>query len=329
LSPAFQALLDAFLLPLGQQGGSASAQELAHMAWAFAKLAVADEPRLQAIAAAARRKLPEFEAGQLSSTAWAWAQLLRADVPLLASIAAAAIPPISSGGMHPHDVACTAWAFAKLGVRHAPLRDAISSSARRRLPELAPPALACTAWALAALFVADIPLLASISAQALRSISECDPPSLANMSWAFATLLFLALPGVPQGAHSVLWGALKRGGIMSKDVFHGIAAAAPRQMCCFAPQALQHRVVFLQAWRRGPAFFCGYISSVPTEHHAISRLGAGQHGVVVCPSADSRSPASGCYRRCFATAATAVQLRGGCQHRMVVRKAGVAAPAAV
>jgi len=109
--------------------------------------------------------------------------------------------------LEPTDLACTAWAFAKLGIVHEPLMDALSASSLSNLSEFTPPRMASIAWACATLSVNHKPLIAAIASAAIRKIGQFEPTSLANLAWAYARWLFQAFPN-PGSAHSVLWGTL-------------------------------------------------------------------------------------------------------------------------
>lgn len=66
-------------------------QDIANIAWAYAKIACADCPLLAAIAESSMKKLSAFEPRSLTNLAWAIAVLAFINHPLLNSIAAAAI----------------------------------------------------------------------------------------------------------------------------------------------------------------------------------------------------------------------------------------------
>eukprot|EP00445_Apocalathium_hangoei_P014425 CAMPEP_0203879064 /NCGR_PEP_ID=MMETSP0359-20131031/23569_1 /ASSEMBLY_ACC=CAM_ASM_000338 /TAXON_ID=268821 /ORGANISM="Scrippsiella Hangoei, Strain SHTV-5" /LENGTH=55 /DNA_ID=CAMNT_0050798401 /DNA_START=36 /DNA_END=200 /DNA_ORIENTATION=+ len=55
------------------------------MAWSFASLGLTNAPFLDAMAAAAVRRIVEFEPRNLSIMAWAFATLCFVDVPLFES----------------------------------------------------------------------------------------------------------------------------------------------------------------------------------------------------------------------------------------------------
>jgi len=63
--------------------------------WAFATLAVLDEPLCNAISSASLKRIPEYELLDLSNTAWSLALLGVSDGPLLEAIASSAIRLIS------------------------------------------------------------------------------------------------------------------------------------------------------------------------------------------------------------------------------------------
>jgi hypothetical protein len=61
----------------------------------------------------------------LASTAWSFAKLRFKDAPLLNALASAALAKIAHFG--PQELANTAWAVSRMKLRDEPLRDAIAS----------------------------------------------------------------------------------------------------------------------------------------------------------------------------------------------------------
>mmetsp|Transcript_92195 Transcript_92195/g.260964 ORF Transcript_92195/g.260964 Transcript_92195/m.260964 type:complete len:80 (-) Transcript_92195:343-582(-) len=78
--------------------------------------------------------------------------------------------------------------MATLRDQHRPLREAISSSARRPLSSALPQDLANIAWSYATRGCPDRPLLDSLAASSIRTMSAWEGPNIANIAWSFATL---------------------------------------------------------------------------------------------------------------------------------------------
>mmetsp|Transcript_78300 Transcript_78300/g.122169 ORF Transcript_78300/g.122169 Transcript_78300/m.122169 type:complete len:527 (+) Transcript_78300:356-1936(+) len=162
-------------------------QALSNTAWSFATLGVMNAPLMQAISAESLPKIRHFLSQNLGNTVWALAKLAIQDYHLLHSIASASIPRMSS--YRPQELSNTAWALAKLGFRHAPLMDSLASEAINLMSDLNPHDLSGTAWAFATLSYADHkPLLNAISAAARSRLAEFNSQDLANTAWSFATI---------------------------------------------------------------------------------------------------------------------------------------------
>eukprot|EP00747_Dinoflagellata_sp_TGD_P098866 gnl/TRDRNA2_/TRDRNA2_167577_c4_seq2.p1 gnl/TRDRNA2_/TRDRNA2_167577_c4~~gnl/TRDRNA2_/TRDRNA2_167577_c4_seq2.p1 ORF type:complete len:476 (+),score=33.92 gnl/TRDRNA2_/TRDRNA2_167577_c4_seq2:116-1543(+) len=106
-------------------------QELANIAWSFAKLQILHYPLLTSLSEAARHRLQNFRAQELANISWAWSALAVEHHPLMASIASAARPKISA--FNTLELANTVWAFSTLGMCDQPLLAALSAAAMRKL----------------------------------------------------------------------------------------------------------------------------------------------------------------------------------------------------
>jgi hypothetical protein len=70
-------------------------QDLANMAWAYAVFCIRNDPLLEAISAAARPKINDFNPQNLANTSWSFEELWGSNDPLMHAISAAAIKRIS------------------------------------------------------------------------------------------------------------------------------------------------------------------------------------------------------------------------------------------
>lgn len=103
--------------------------------WSIAKLALGNEPLLEALAAAAVRRITQAGPQGLSNTAWAFATCRFLHAPLFEAISEAALATISQFAHQ--ELSNTAWAFAELRMMHVPLMDAISAAAMPTISEVA------------------------------------------------------------------------------------------------------------------------------------------------------------------------------------------------
>jgi len=106
---------------------------LAIIAWSFAKLGVHHVPLRTAISASARPRIADFRCLNISNIVWSVAELVISDTPLMTSIASSALKSMSE--FRSQDLSNTAWSFAKRVVRNAPLLAAISSASRAHQDE--------------------------------------------------------------------------------------------------------------------------------------------------------------------------------------------------
>lgn len=104
-------------------------------------------------------------------------------MPLLGAISAAAVTQFGS-----QELANTAWAFARLNVRDAPLLDAISQQSLRLIALAKPQHLSNMVWSLAVLYYTHKPLLTALSAESISKLPNFAAQELANTAWAFAHL---------------------------------------------------------------------------------------------------------------------------------------------
>ena len=144
-------------------------QELANMAWAFAKAGHKAPPLLDAIATeAVRSDLRNFKPQELTNTVWAFATAGQEAPALLSAIALEAAPRLFE--FNPQNLANTAWAFAKAGHKAPALLDAIATEAvRSGLRDFNPQDLANTAWAFATVNQPDEKLFTALSGRLGRS----------------------------------------------------------------------------------------------------------------------------------------------------------------
>lgn len=99
---------------------------LAIIAWSFAKLGVHHVPLRTAISESSLPRIGDFRCLNISNIVWSLAELAVSDPPLMAAISSWSLPRIVE--FRSQDLSNTAWAFAKLTIRDAPLIAAISSA---------------------------------------------------------------------------------------------------------------------------------------------------------------------------------------------------------
>jgi len=103
-------------------------------------------PLIEAISAAARRKISEASAQCLGNIAWSLSTLAFIDEPLLDAISSSSLRTCSQ--MHPQGMSNILWSLAGLGWKDFPLRDAIAASAIRKISAYEEQDLSCMAWSM-------------------------------------------------------------------------------------------------------------------------------------------------------------------------------------
>ena len=161
-----------------------NAQELANVAWAFAKAAQPDAELFAALARACEVRLSSFKAQELANTAWGFATAGHTDTRLFAALARAAEARLADFSVQ--GLSNTAWAFSKAGHDDAPLFRALAGAARQRLPEFNAQDLAHTAWAFAKAGALEAELAEALALAAESELGRFSAQGLANLVWAFA-----------------------------------------------------------------------------------------------------------------------------------------------
>jgi len=140
----------------------------------------------------------------MSNTAWAFATLGLRDAPLLNAIAASAIAMMSEFEGNVQNLSNTVWSFASRQVVHHPLMASISAPSLRTIHLFDPQTLSNTAWAFAKVGVQDETLLYSIASASINMITAFDGQNLANIAWSFSIMTVTHMPLIQAIASSAL-----------------------------------------------------------------------------------------------------------------------------
>lgn len=160
-------LMTALARSIQQHLRDCNPQELANLAWAFAKASHADADLFALLARAAEKSLSGFNPQELTNTAWAFATAGHLDTELfsaLARVVARCLHDFNTQGL-----ANTAWAFAKVGHFDALLFGRIASRAQQRLCDFNSQDIVNTAWAFAKAGQYDSELFSCLSRYAESS----------------------------------------------------------------------------------------------------------------------------------------------------------------
>jgi len=178
------ALMTTLARSIERRVADCNAQELANVAWAFAKAATPDTELFAVLARACEVQLSSFKAQELANTAWGFATAGHTDTRLFAALARAAEARLADFSVQ--GLSNTAWAFAKAGHDDAPLFRALAVAARQRLPEFNAQDLAHTAWAFAKAGALEAELAEALALAAESELGRFSAQGLANLVWAFA-----------------------------------------------------------------------------------------------------------------------------------------------
>ena len=234
---ALGALMAALATPLTSRAAECNTQELANVAWAFAKAGHPDPTLFAALARAAEGHLGAFNAQELANTAWGFATIGHADAPLFASLARVAEERLAD--FSPQGLANTAWAFATAGHLDARLFSSVATMARQRLDGFNAQDLAHTAWAFAKLGQFDASLFMALARATERHLESFSAQGLANTAWAFA-----------------------KAGQLDAQLFSALAHSIERHLADFNSQDLANTVwAFAKACHVDARFFGALASS--------------------------------------------------------------------
>ena len=165
-----------------------NSQELTNITWAFATANESDVRVFKALAKSVERKLGEFNTQGLSNTAWAFAKAGYVDAALFRAIAQAAQDSINN--FNAQDFSNLAWAFAKASQYDAMLFTTLAKHARKHLDTLNAQGLTNTVWAFAKAGHLDAELFSSFSRaiehRMFMSSGDFNSQDIANTAWSFA-----------------------------------------------------------------------------------------------------------------------------------------------
>ena len=237
------ALMTALAAVLREHLGNCNAQELANVAWAFAKAGHADAELFNALAAAAQQRwyLDNFNAQEAANTTWLGRPF---GVFFIFSswVEEGHLDEYSSEGFKGQP----RWAFATAGHSDGKLFKALGELVEQRLESFTTQGLANTVWAFAKANFLDARLLRILGSMARQSIDSFNEMDLANTAWAFARLgqfdsdLFAALAKSAewhleqksfnaQGLASTVW-AFAKAGYREAALFEAFAKAIRQRL---------------------------------------------------------------------------------------------------
>jgi len=164
------------------------ARDVVGTSWAVARLGLQSRSLLDAVASAARRTLPTFNATRIACLAWACAILVMNSSDLMSALSAQVIRIASD--LPIQALSLTIWSYAKLAMRHGQAMHWMASASMANMSEAPAEALANTAWACAKMHYVHEKLIESVSVRSISIITEFRGQQLWNLAWSFAELFY-------------------------------------------------------------------------------------------------------------------------------------------
>ncbi|CAE7767814.1 auaG, partial [Symbiodinium pilosum] len=165
-----------------------NSQELANVAWAFAKSGQVSPDLFSALASTAKQKwyLDNFNAQEVANITWAFATAAHTDTKLFEALGGAVEQRLDS--FSTQGLANTAWAFAKAGVLDSRVLRSMGAMARQWIEHFNEMDLANMAWAFARLGQFDSDLFSALAKSAEWHLEKksFNAQGLASTVWAFA-----------------------------------------------------------------------------------------------------------------------------------------------
>ncbi|CAJ1327189.1 unnamed protein product, partial [Effrenium voratum] len=157
-------------------------QDLANVAWAYAKLGAGDGD-LAALKPQLRRRLPEFEPQNLAITAWACATLAHVDVELFQAIAERAYHKAAHAD--PQCCANLLYSFGKLAVLDQKL-VLILERLEATVDRFKTLELCNAAWGISKMSLKAEQTMQAIATAVVAKVQDMNPQDLSRTAWAFA-----------------------------------------------------------------------------------------------------------------------------------------------
>lgn len=241
---------------------------------------------MEALAGAAASQVHALGPQQLANIAWAFAKVRSEDPVLFGELADAAIA--KQHDFRPQGLANLAWAFAKTACFHEQLFGEMAAWGPRWLPSCNPQELSNLAWAFVTAGRGDSAMLDALDTLAASRVKELAPQGLANIAWAFATaalhhsrFMEVAVPRAehdigrfrPQELTNLLWACGKLG-LDCKQLLDTAATQVSGALGKYQPQNLANL-----AWAYAalgyfpPALFAELASEATRKRSGLSRQG--------------------------------------------------------
>ena len=165
-------------------GGIDRGQELANIAWAFAKADYKSERLFSALARMAERHAERFNSQELTNTCWAFASVGHADARLFKALARCVERRL--GEFNTQGLSNTAWGFAKSGFVDVGLFRAMSQKAQERLDDFNAQDFSNLIYAFAKAGQYDAKLFTTLAKHAERHLGALNAQGLTNTVWSFS-----------------------------------------------------------------------------------------------------------------------------------------------
>ena len=170
-------------------------RELANIVHGVAKCGVGasnDDGLVKALAKAIQRHLGECNGQEIANIAWAFAKSGYFDAEMFTRLAEMAEKQMDR--FNSQEITNVFWAFATVECDNAKLFKALAKAIERQLHTFNSQGLSNTAWALAKTGYVDAALFRTIAQTAQKNMDRFNAQDFSNLCWAFAKACRYCLP---------------------------------------------------------------------------------------------------------------------------------------
>ena len=177
-------LVKALAEAIGRHLAECNGQEIANIAWAFAKSGYFDPGMFANLAEMAEKQMDRFNSQEITNVFWAFATAECDNAKLFKALAKAIDGQLH--GFNSQGLSNTAWALAKIGYVDATLFRTIAQTAQKNMDRFNAQDFSNLCWAFAKAGQYDAELFATLAKNAERHMGNLNAQGLSNSVWSFA-----------------------------------------------------------------------------------------------------------------------------------------------
>ena len=164
--------------------GECNGQEIANIAWAFAKSGYFDAEMFTRLAEMAEKQMDRFNSQEITNVFWAFATVECDNAKLFKALAKAIERQLHA--FNSQGLSNTAWALAKTGYVDAALFRTIAQTAQKNMDRFNAQDFSNLCWAFAKAGQYDAELFTTLAKHAERHMGNLSAQGLSNSVWSFA-----------------------------------------------------------------------------------------------------------------------------------------------